>query len=95
MLDNSGIDYSRILLFMFFLFFFIGKLNQILAPPATAGLRLDYKVVASKLSKKQNVTSKTTGFITINNISTPFCNWKIAAILFVNVIDYYLCIIIQ
>ena len=29
------------------------------------------------------------GFITINNISTPFFNWKIAAIHFVSVIDYY------
>ena len=29
------------------------------------------------------------GFITINNISIPFFNWKIAAILFVSVVDYY------
>ena len=56
-LDNSGIDYSLMLLFMF-----TGKLNQILAPPATPGLRLDYKAVTSKLSKKQNVTSNTTIF---------------------------------
>ena len=28
-------------------------------------------------------------FITINNISTAFFNWRIAAILFVSVIDYY------
>ena len=55
-LDNSGIDYSRTLLFMIgFLVYW--KLNQILAPLATPGLRLDYKPVTSKLSEKQNVTS--------------------------------------
>ena len=32
--DNSGIDYSRMLLFVFG-FLFTGKLNQILAPSAT------------------------------------------------------------
>ena len=61
MLDNSGIDYSRMLSFVFG-FLFTRKLNQILAPPATPGLRLYYKAVTSKLSKKQNVTSKTTIF---------------------------------
>ena len=40
-------------------FLFPGKLNQILAPLATPGLRLDYKPVTSKLSEKQNVTTKT------------------------------------
>ena len=35
-----------------------GKLNKILAPPATPGLKLDYKAVKLKMSKKQNVTSK-------------------------------------
>ena len=55
-LDNSGIEYSRMLLFVF-VFLFTGKLNQILAPPATPGLWHGYKAVTSKLSKKQNVTS--------------------------------------
>ena len=64
-------------------FLFTGKLNQTLAPLATPGLRFDYKPVTSKLSEKQNVTSKDNnfwGFITINNISTLFFNWKIAVI---------------
>ena len=60
-IDNSGIDYSR-MLFSCLVFLFTGKLNQILAPLATHGLRLDYKSVTSKLSEKQNVTSKTTIF---------------------------------
>ena len=47
-LDNSCIDYSRMLLFVFgFLVYW--KMNQILAPPAAPGLRLDYKAVTSKL----------------------------------------------
>ena len=87
-LDNSGIDYSRMLFVLFFLF--TGKLIQILAPTATPGLRLGYKVVTSKLSKKCNVEANNIlGFITINNIFTPFFNWKITAIHFVSVIDYY------
>ena len=49
--NNSGIDYSRMLLFVFgFLVYW--KIEQILAPPATPGLRLDYKAATSKLSKK-------------------------------------------
>ena len=60
-LDNSGINYSRMLLFVLG-FLFTGKLKKILAPPATHCLRLDYKSVMSKLSKKQNVTSKNTIF---------------------------------
>ena len=58
-LDNSGIDYSRMLLFVFgFLVYWKIEPNsrafsRLLAPPATPGLRLDYKVVTSKLSKKQ------------------------------------------
>ena len=31
----------------------------------------------------------------MNNIFTPFFNWKIAAILFVSVTDYYKCTIIK
>ena len=60
-LDNSGTDYSRMLLFIFgFLVYWKIEPNL----PAfscqrqpLAGLRLDYKAVKSKLSKKQNVTS--------------------------------------
>ena len=54
-LDNSGIDYSRMLLILLFVFdsviyWKIGtKFSRLLAPPATPGLRLDYKVVTSKL----------------------------------------------
>ena len=54
--DNSGIDYARMLLFLL-VFLFAGKFNQILEP---SGLRRDYKAVTSKLSKK--VTSKKTNF---------------------------------
>ena len=88
-LDNSGIDYSRMLLFVFgFLVYWEIEPNS--RAPATPGLRLDYKSVMSKLSKKSDFKEHIfKGFITINNISTPFLNWKIAAIIFVSVIDYY------
>ena len=55
-LDNSGIDYSRMLLFVFgFLVYWKieSKFSRIIAHPATRGLRLDFKAVTSKLSKKQ------------------------------------------
>ena len=48
---NSGIDYLRMLLFVL-VFLFTGKLQKIsglLTPPATSGVRLDYKAVTSKL----------------------------------------------
>ena len=63
-LGNSGINYSRMLLFMFgFLVYWkMYYWKIVLAPPATPGLQLDYKVVTSKLSKNQNVTSKNTIF---------------------------------
>ena len=57
-LDNSGIDYSPMILFVM-VYLFTGKFNQILAPLATPGLRLDYKPVTSKLPEKQNVMSTT------------------------------------
>ena len=58
-LDNSGIDYSRMLLFVFgFLVYWkIEPFSRILAQPATRDLRLDFKAVTSKLSKKQNQTT--------------------------------------
>ena len=60
-LDNSGIDYSRMLLFVFgFLVHWKIELNS--RASGNTGLRLDYKPVTSKLSEKQNVTSKTTIF---------------------------------
>ena len=80
-LDNSDIDYSRMLLFVlgFLVYWKI----------------LQNKALTSKLSKKIKCDIKDNflGFITINNISTLFFNWKIAAILFVIVIDYYSCVI--
>ena len=82
-LDNSGIDYSRMLLFVFgFLVYWKIEPNS-----RNSGNACHVKVV-----------EKTTGdveannflrFITINNISTPFFNWKKAAIHFVIVIDYF------
>ena len=68
MFDNSGIDYSRMLLFVlgFLVYWKIEPNSHAFSPdvshPATRGLRLDFKVVTSKLSKKQNVTSQTTIF---------------------------------
>ena len=51
-LDNSGIHYSRILLFVLgFLVYW--KIEQIFPPLATPGLRLDHKAVISKLSKNK------------------------------------------
>ena len=64
-LDNSGIDYSRVLLFVIVFFCLLEnltKLSRILAYPATRGLRLNFKAVTSKLSKSQNVKSQTTIF---------------------------------
>ena len=60
-LDNSGIDYSRMLLFVlgFLVYWKIEPNSRALATP---GLWLDYKAVTSKLSKKQNVTSRNSMF---------------------------------
>ena len=79
-------------------FLFTGKLNQILThsrASGNTGFRLDFKTVTSKLSKKKmwRHRKQFLSFITINNISTPIFNWKIAAILFVSVIDYFVSVI--
>ena len=60
-LGNSGIDYLRMLLFRlgFLVYWKIEPNSRTLATP---GLRLDNKPVTSKMSEKQNVTSKTTIF---------------------------------
>ena len=90
-LDNSGIDYSRMLLFV------LGILVYWKIEPNarasgntwfTTWLQTGHvKVVwKTKCDLKDNNFE---GFITINNISTPLFNWKIAAIHFVRVIDYY------
>ena len=49
---NSGINYERMLLFVFFLF--TGRSGEILWPQATPGLLHDYKEVTLLRSKKQN-----------------------------------------
>ena len=59
--DNSGIDYSRMLLFVLGFLVYL-KNEPIFVPLATPGLRLNYKPVPTKLSEKQNVTLKTTIF---------------------------------
>ena len=61
-LDNSGVDYSRILLFVLGFLVYWKIESCILAHPATRGLQLDFKAVTSKLSKRQNVMSQTTIF---------------------------------
>ena len=90
-LDNSGIDYSRMLLFVFcFLVYWKIEPNSRASGNTwfTTWLQTGHVKVVRKT--KSNVTDNNfLGFITINNISTPFFNWKIAAILFVSVIDYY------
>ena len=57
-LDNSGIDYSRMLLFV------VGFLVYWKIEPNSRALNKvdENKLVTSKLSEKQNVTSKTTIF---------------------------------
>ena len=60
--DNYCLDYSRMLLFVLgFLVYWKIEPNS-RASIATPGLRLNYKPVTSKLSEKQNVTSKKTIF---------------------------------
>ena len=55
-LDNSGMDYSRMLIFVFCFSCLLENLTEfscLLAPPATPGLRFDYKVALKKLSKNK------------------------------------------
>ena len=65
MLDKSGIDYSRMLLFVlgFLVYWKIEPNSHAFSRirQHASGLRLDFKAV-TKLSKKQNVTSQTTIF---------------------------------
>ena len=85
-LDNSGIDYSQILLFVLgFLVYW--KIE----PNSHTFSRIRQHVVYNLISKQSHLNCKKKkcdvtdnnfkGFITINNISTPIFNWKIAAIL--------------
>ena len=88
-LHNSGIDYSRVLLFVYW------KIE----PNSHAFSRVRQHVVYDLISKRYHLNCQKTkydvtdnnfkSFITINNISTPIFNCKIAAIHFVSVIDYY------
>ena len=88
-LDNSGIDYSLMLLFVFgFLVYRKSEPNS----RASGNTWLTTSLQSShiKVVKKTKCDVKDKhflGFITINNISTPFSNCKIAVILFVA--DYY------
>ena len=64
--DNSGLDCARMLLFMFgFLVTWKISTNSrtySIGPPATPDVLRDYKEVTSMLSNKQNVTSEQTIF---------------------------------
>ena len=66
-LDNCGIDYARMLLFMFgFLVYW--KIREIPAPSRSSGntsLLHDYKMVRSMLLKEQTVTSEKTIFMVL------------------------------
>ena len=90
-LDNAGIDYSRMLLFMFgFLVYW--KIEQNSRASGNNWFTTCLQSCHIKVVKKTKCDVKDNnflGFITINNISTPFFNFKIAAILFVSVNDYY------
>ena len=93
-LDNSGIAYSRMLLFVL-LFLVYCKIE----PNFHAFSRFLQHVIYDLISKRSHLNCQRNKmwrhrrqflrFITINNISTPIFNWKIAAIIFVSVIDYY------
>ena len=90
-LDNSGIDYSRMLLFVFgFLVYWKIEQNS-----RTSGNTWNTTLLQTghvKVVKKTKCDIEANNFlcfIKINNITTPIFNWKIAAIHFVSVIDYY------
>ena len=94
MLDNSGIDYLRMLLFVFG---FLGYWK--IEPNSCAFSRLRQHLVfnlvtkrSRQSSKKQNVTSKKTSFKVLLQwiiFSLHFSIEKKTAIIFVSVIDYY------
>ena len=90
-LDNSGIEYSRMLLFVLgFLVHWKIEANSRASGNTwfTTCLQTGHvKVVRKTTCDVKDNNFK--GFITINNISTPFFNWNIATINFVSVIDYY------
>ena len=88
--NNSGIDYSRMLLFVFgFLVYWKMEPNSRASCNTwfTTWLQSCHVKVVEKT--KCDVKDYFLGFISINNIFTPFFNWKITTILFVSVIDYY------
>ena len=91
LLDNYGVDYSRMLLFMFgFLVYWKIEPNTLTYGNTCFTTCLQSGHVKVAKETKCDVTDKNfLGFITMNNISTAFFNWKITAILFVSVIDYY------
>ena len=82
-LDNSGIDYSRMLLFVF------GFLVYWKIEPNSRNSCNSCHVKVVEKTKGDVEANNCLRFISINNISTPFFNWKKTAILFVGVIDYY------
>ena len=86
-LDNSGIDYSRMLFFVLSFLVYLKIEPNSRASGYTLLQTGHVKVVRkTKCDVKDNNSQ---GFITINNISAPFFNWKIAEIHFVSAIDYY------
>ena len=96
-LDNYAIDYSQMLLFVFG-FLVHRKIEPNSRASGNTGFTNWLQSGHVKVVKKTKCNVKDnnfSGFIKINTIFTPFFNWKIAAILFIRVIDYYWCIIIQ
>ena len=82
-LDNSGIDYSGILLFVFdFLVYWNIEPNYRAFSCLRQHLVYDILTKRSRQSSQKNKIwcqrNQFLRFITINNISTPLLNWKIA-----------------
>ena len=81
--DNSGIDYSRMLSFVFgFLVYW--KIEPNFRSSGNTWFTTWLQSGHVKVVKKTIFL----GFITIYDVSTVVFNWKIAEILFVSVIDY-------
>ena len=88
-LNNSGIDHSRMLLLMFFFLVYWEIQPNSCATDNTwfmTWLQSGHiKIVKKTICDVEE--DNLLGLITINNISNPFFTWKI--IIFISVIDYY------
>ena len=90
-LYNSGIDYSQMLtsVFGFLVYWKIKPNSRASGNTWFTTLLQSGHVKVVKKTKCDVEVNNFLGLIKINNISTRFFNWKIAAILLVSVINYY------